>query len=58
MICKIIDMDSVIEAIKQSISENNIKAKNAIFTIHTNSTVTRNIELPVLEKQVRYYVHD
>ena len=48
---KIIDMDSVAKTINDSILENSIKTKNAIFTIHTNSTVTRNIELPLLKSK-------
>ena len=39
-ICKLMGMN-----------ENNIKVKNAIFTVSTNSTVTRNIELPVLKSK-------
>ena len=48
---KVIDIDSVINTVNEAISKNNIKARNAIFTIHTNSTVTRNIELPVLKSK-------
>lgn len=48
---KIIDMDSVVGTINQSLNENNIRLKNAIFTVSTNSTVTRNIELPVLKSK-------
>ncbi len=48
---KVIDIDSVINTVNEAISKNNIRAKKAIFTIHTNSTVTRNIELPVLKSK-------
>jgi len=48
---KIIDIDSVINTVNDAISKNSIKSRNAIFTIHTNSTVTRNIELPVLKSK-------
>jgi type IV pilus assembly protein PilM len=48
---KIIDIDSVINTVNEAISKNSIKSRNAIFTIHTNSTVTRNIELPVLKSK-------
>lgn len=48
---KIIDMDSVMKTITEAIGNNNIRTKNAIFTIHTNSTITRNIELPVLKSK-------
>ena len=48
---KIIDMDSVVEIIEKALVENNIKTKSAIFTINTNSIITRNIELPILKSK-------
>lgn len=48
---KIIDMDAVVEIIKNAFIENKIKTKNAIFIINTNSIITRNIELPLLKSK-------
>lgn len=48
---KIMDMDSVAEAIEKALADNGIKSKNAIFIINTNSTVTRNMELPLLKSR-------
>ncbi|MDW5300403.1 MAG: pilus assembly protein PilM [Sedimentibacter sp.] len=48
---KIIDMDSVVATVETALTEHNIKSKNAIFIINTNSTVTRNMELPLLKSK-------
>jgi len=48
---KIIDMDSIAETIELALKSNNIKSKNAVFIINTNSTITRTMELPVLKSK-------
>lgn len=48
---KIIDMDSIAETIGLALKSNNIKSKNAVFIINTNSTITRTMELPVLKSK-------
>ena len=47
----IINMDNVVYTIFQSIRKNKIKVKKAIFTVNTNSTISRNIELPILKSK-------
>lgn len=48
---KITDMDSVAGVIQKALINNNVKTKKAIFTINSNSIITRSIELPVLKKK-------
>lgn len=48
---KIIDMESVVSTVETALTEHNIKSKNAIFIINTNSTITRNMELPLLKSK-------
>ena len=47
------DMDSIKNIIKIALEENNIKAKNVIFTLESSKVLTREITLPsVSEKEV------
>ncbi|MGB4440577.1 MAG: hypothetical protein WBJ13_15440, partial [Sedimentibacter sp.] len=48
---KIIDIESLAATIEKALIEKNIKSKNAIFIINTNSTITRNMELPLLNSK-------
>jgi len=48
---KIIDMESVVATVETALTEHNIKSKNAIFIINTNSTISRNMELPLLKSK-------
>jgi len=48
---KITDMSSVLGIIQKSLQSNNIKTKNAVFTINTNSIITRTVELPLLKSK-------
>lgn len=46
---KISNIDSVADTIRKALVENEIKTKKAVFTINTNSIITRIIELPLLK---------
>lgn len=46
---KITNIDSVADIIQRALKENEIKTKKAIFSINTNSIITRIIELPLLK---------
>jgi len=46
---KIANIDSVANTIQKALVVNEIKTKKAIFTINTNSIITRIIELPLLK---------
>lgn len=48
---KIMDMDSIVATLGRALVENNIKTKNANFIINTNSTITRNMDLPLLKSK-------
>jgi len=48
---KISNMDSVANTIQKALAENEIKTKKAMFTISTNSIITRIIELPLLKSK-------
>lgn len=50
---KITDMDSVAGAVQKALISNKIKTKNAIFTINSNSIITRIIELPILKNRAQ-----
>lgn len=48
---RIIEMDSVASKIESVLKDNNVKTKSATFIISTNSTITRNIDLPLLKSK-------
>ncbi len=48
---KITDMSSVAGIIQKVLTDNKIKTKNAVFTINTNSIITRTVELPILKSK-------
>ena len=44
------DFESVRNVLKQTLTSNGIKTKNAVFNINTTSLITRTVELPILKK--------
>lgn len=48
---RITDIDTVVDIIEKALKKYNVKTKNAIITINTNSIITRNIELPILKSK-------
>ena len=43
-------IESVRNVLKQTLTSNGIKTKNAVFNINTTSLITRTVELPILKK--------
>ncbi|MDP3387509.1 MAG: type IV pilus assembly protein PilM [Eubacteriales bacterium] len=44
------DFESVRNVLKQTLTSNGIRSKNAVFNINTTSLITRTVELPILKK--------
>ncbi|HBH12960.1 MAG TPA: hypothetical protein DDX29_07580 [Clostridiales bacterium] len=44
------DFESVRNVLKQTLTANGIRSKNAVFNINTSSLITRTVELPILKK--------
>jgi len=45
------DYESIRNILRQTLSSNGIKTKNAVFNINTTSLITRTVELPVLKNK-------
>src|SRR5665647_894839 len=43
------EYDSIRNAVKQTLTANSIRTKNAVFSINTTSLITRTVELPVVK---------
>lgn len=50
---KITDISSVAGIIQKALIDNKIKTKKAVFTINTNSIITRSVELPILKSRIQ-----